>query len=270
MNKKQIDIDSNWWANSGGFFGKSYLEADNSFEGFMNTPKVMDRRIREEVNGVIRLCGLNKKDFILDAPCGYGRHSIALAKKGFNLTGVDINKYFLDFAKRRANDLKLKNCNFVRKNLRKLEFKNDFNAVINMFYSFGFFVDEKDDFTVMKEFYKALKNNGKFLMHTFITLPKIKMGNYKKHEIRNLTTGNKLELFRDYDHESKREYGEWYILNENKSKIKLTPYSMRIYTDLEYIGLCVKAGFNKVEIYGDWKGGKYKDDSELMIVVATK
>jgi ubiquinone/menaquinone biosynthesis C-methylase UbiE len=270
MNIKKIRIEPTWWTSNGGFFGESYLEADDSFEGFMNTPKVMGQRIQDEVDGVIKLCKLKKKDFVLDAPCGYGRHSIGLVRKGLNVIGVDINKYFLDYARKRAKDLKLKNCKFYKRDLRKIKFHNQFNAVINMFYSFGFFDKEEDDFLVIKNFYESLKNGGKFLMHTFITLPKIRSGNYKKHDIRNLTSGNKLELFRDYNFETKREYGEWYILRNNGRKVILTPYSMRIYTDLEFIGLCIKAGFNKVEVYGDWKGIKYKDDSELMIVVATK
>ena len=267
---KKKKLSSDWWKSNGGFFGKFYLEADDSYEGFLNSPKAMDQRINDEVNGVIKLCGLKKQNKILDAPCGYGRHSVNLSRKGMNVMGVDINEYFLAVAKKQTRDLKLNNCRFYRKDLRKLSYRSRFDAVINMFYSFGFFEDENDDFRVIYNFYKSLKKGGKFLMHTFITLPKIINGNYKIHDVRNLTSGNKLELYRDYDFKTKREYGEWYVLQENSKKIKLSPYSMRIYTDLEFIGLCTKVGFSRVDIYGNWQGRNYNNDSELMIVVATK
>ena len=260
-----------WWKSEGGFFGKNYLEADDSYEGFLNSPKDMTGRITEEVKGVIRLCNLkNNKVSVLDAPCGYGRHSIGLAQQNCQVDGVDINDYFLDTARKKVKDLKLDNVKFHKKDLRKLRFKNRFNAVINMFYSFGFFEEEKDDLLVVSNFYNALKKDGKFLMHTFITVPKIKSGDYKKHEIRNLVSGHELELVRDFDYKTRRENGEWNIVKGNKKISSLAPYSMRIYTDLEFIGLCIKAGFRKVDVYGDWKGSKYRDDSELMIVVATK
>ena len=123
MNIKKVHVNPTWWTTNGGFFGKYYLEADHSFEGFLNTPKVMGQRICEEVGGVVRLCKLKKGNFVLDAPCGYGRHSIGLAQNGLRITGVDINDFFLDFARKRAKELRLKNCNFIKRDIRKLTLK---------------------------------------------------------------------------------------------------------------------------------------------------
>jgi len=265
-----LEVKSDWWKSEGGFFGKKYAEADNSLEGFLKNPQVMNARVTQEVSGVIKLCNLKKGDKILDAPCGYGRHSLGLALRGFGVTGVDINKEHLGIGRKSLKKLKLVNADFYRRDIRKLNFKNKYDAVINMFYSFGFFDDFIDDMKTLENFYRVLRKGGKFLMHTFITLPKIENGDYKKRDIRTLVTGNKLELFREYDYKTKREFGEWSLVTKNGKKHKLAPYSMRIYTDIEYIGMCTKVGFSKIDVYGGWKGEKYKDSSELMIVVATK
>jgi len=272
MNTKDIqkNIQPDWWKSEGGFFGKKYMEADHSYEGFLDSPQDMPHRIEEEVEGVVRLCGLGSGSRILDCPSGYGRHSIGLAQNDHFVTGVDVNREHLGIAEKARNTLGLGNCEFRESDMRKLDFKEEFDALINMFYSFGFFEDEQDDELSVRNFYNALVPGGKFLMHTFITLPKIKAGHYKKHDVRTLVSGDKLELFREYVPETKREVGLWSILRQDGTREELAPYSMRIYTAEEFSDLCRRGGFKKVTAYGDWNGTPYKDKSELLIVVAEK
>ncbi len=259
-----------WWESEGGFFGDLYRQADNSQEGHLNSPQDLLARTEKEVNGVIKLCTLNPGGAVMDCPCGYGRHSLALAQKGFQVTGVDINKTFLKHDREELEKAKLANCQFVEKDMRQVDFNNQFNAVINMFYSFGFFETEEENLKVAANFYNALKPGGRFLMHTHITLPKILNGDYKTHEIRTLRDGKKLELFRTYNTQTKREDGEWFILHEDGKKDSLTPYSVRIYSLEEYTDLCKKAGFKEVLAYGDWSGTPYTDKSPELIAVAVK
>ncbi len=259
-----------WWGSEGGFFGKIYLEGDNSLEGFLHNPKDLEARIENEINGVIRLCTLQEGSAILDCPSGYGRHSLALARRGFQVVGMDINNFFLKIANEQRKKLALANCRFEKKDMRTLNFSDEFDAVINMFYSFGFFASEEENFKVLTNFHKALKPGGRFLMHTHITLPKIMNGDYKRHEIRTLKSGNKLELFRNYNPDTKRENGQWFIIYPDGRKEASTPYSMRIYSTKEFIELCRSAGFTKVDAYGDWDGVRYKDVSPLLISIAKK
>lgn len=270
MEINELKVSKKWWRSSGGFFNDVYLEGDNSFEGFLRSPLDLECRTNNEVDGIVKLCELHPGDAILDMPSGYGRHSIGLARRGFKVAGVDINDQFLRTASSVAKGLHLPNVKFQKKDMRYIDFRNQFDAAINMFYSFGFFETENDNFKCIKNFFKALKPDGKFLMHTHITLPKILNGGYKKHEVRTCKTGNKLELFRDYDPETKREYGQWFILNQNGSKKASAPYFMRIYSKEEFSEMCRKAGFRKVEVFGNWNGEKYINRSELMIVVASK
>lgn len=263
-------IPETWWESEGGFFGQLYLEADDSLEGFLHHPQDMAGRVQTEVAGIIKLCGLERGDAVLDCPCGYGRHSVALAEKGFQVTGVDINDFFLKIAREQVQKLGIANCRFLKEDMRSIDFTNTFNAVVNMFYSFGFFAREEDDNRVAHNFYRALKPGGTFLMHTHITLPKIMSGDYKRHEIRTLQSGNKLELFRDYDPNTKRENGQWFIIYPNGTRKSSESYSMRIYSTEEFTNLCRAAGFRDVRLYGDWDGIPYKDSSPLLIAVAIK
>jgi ubiquinone/menaquinone biosynthesis C-methylase UbiE len=265
MNKKP-----NWWESEGGFFGSLYKEADDSFEGHLNTASGLSERTEKEVLGIIKLCNLNSGDTLMDCPSGYGRHSIALSQRGLKVTGIDINDEFLNLARHKANGLKLTNVNFVKCDMREIDYANEFDVVINMFYSFGFFDSEKENFLVLKNFCNALKSGGRFLMHTHITVPRLISGELKNNQTRILESGRKLRLTRKYNPVTKREDGEWMVIGADGNKNKLTPYSVRIYTADEFEKLCLDAGFKSVNSYGSWEGAEYENSSPELIVVATK
>jgi len=76
---------------------------------------------------------------------------------------VDFSKEYLSDAIKKAKKMKLKNIEFIRKDMRKIDFKEEFDLVINMFTSFGYF-DDKDNFTFLKKVRRALKKGGKFII----------------------------------------------------------------------------------------------------------
>lgn len=264
----QKSFSKEWWMENYGFFGEFYKTGDNSIEGSYYNRKVnREQRTKEEVNGVINLCNLKEEDKVLDCPCGWGRHSIALSKKKMVVTGSDLNSFELSIAKKEAKKQKV-NAKFIQEDMRKLKYKNKFNAVINLWYSFGFFDIEKDNIKTLKNFYEALKKGGKFLMHTHKNVPWILAGNSKEYEKRKLKGGGFLRQIEFYEAKSKRNHGIWIL--EKDGIVESRDYSVRIYSKNEFTKICKKAGFKKVEIYSDWEGTKYSPKSRTMVVVATK
>lgn len=260
-----------WWESDGGFFGDIYKEMDNSYEGHLNTSRTLEDRTDDEVSGVIRLCSLEQGDKLLDCPCGYGRHSLGLAKRGIDVTGADINQRFLELDRAALAESGLANCQFIESDMRTVGQDETYDAIINMFYSFGFFDTDEENEQVAQNFYRILKPGGRFLMHTHVTVPRLISGELKNYQVRNLLSGKKLELRRTYNTETKREDGTWDLLDEKGDlEEKLTPYSVRLYTGEEWTELCRRVGFSKVELYGDWQGAPYTDDAPQLIAVATK
>ncbi|MFZ4648734.1 MAG: SAM-dependent methyltransferase [Patescibacteria group bacterium] len=262
------DSKTPWWSEEYGFFGSFYMEGDASKEGYLVEKKQsLEDRTKTEVNGLIKLIGIKNDARILDCPCGYGRHSIELAKHGFRVVGSDINSTHLQKA---TEDSKKNSLSIVfnKESMIDLEYKSEFDAVINMFYSFGFFDSDKENEETLKNFYKALKSGGKFLMHTDVNIPRILNGKYKEDEKRNLTTGKTLRVIDSYNPTTKRIEGSW-IINDDTNQEK-KDYSVRVYTKEEFEGLCKKIGFSSVITYSDWNGSAYSENAEDMIVVATK
>ena len=102
----------------------------------------------------------------LDLACGNGRHSVLFARKGYNVTGLDLSPYLIEQAeKRRKKEYKSQKdkLRFVIKDMRNIGIKNEFNLVVNLFSSFGYFEKKSENFKVIKEVSASLKNGGFFL-----------------------------------------------------------------------------------------------------------
>ncbi|MBU0471300.1 MAG: class I SAM-dependent methyltransferase [Nanoarchaeota archaeon] len=299
-----------WWDNNGGFFGSQYIIGDDSTNGYLpNKQETLEERTQREVDGIIKLLDLienpkiipnNRRPLILDCPCGYGRHTIELLRKGYHTVGYDINDKHLFKAKQKLNTMlretypELKDLDalnlegfFYKRDMRTLidckkwarkydvifsgAVSEKFDAVINMFYSFGFFETEEENKKVMEEFYKVLKEKGQLLIHTDVSPEIILQGkNYKLSEKRNIKNGGQLHIEESYNPNSKRISGSWTIIDSEGRTIQLTPYSVRIYSADEFKSMALNVGFSKVDIYGSFNGDSFAPNSNEMIVVAKK
>jgi 2-polyprenyl-3-methyl-5-hydroxy-6-metoxy-1,4-benzoquinol methylase len=99
-----------------------------------------------------------KKDFkILDIGCGTGRHSIELAKRGYNVTGVDLSDSMLQKAQENAQRQQVQ-VNFVKHDARSLPFTSEFDVAL-MICEGAFPLMETDEmnFQILENASKALK-----------------------------------------------------------------------------------------------------------------
>lgn len=144
---------------------KPWYEQDNfwaTFEPVLFT----QQRITgagEEVEQLVSLLDLQKPLSICDLCCGVGRHSLELARRGFEVTGVDRTPRYLGRARARAKDEGL-NVEFVEADVRNFSRPEVFDVVVNLFTSFGYFEDARDDKKVLENVYKSLKSSGKLIV----------------------------------------------------------------------------------------------------------
>jgi cyclopropane fatty-acyl-phospholipid synthase-like methyltransferase len=262
-------MNKDWWSEEYGFFGDFYMEGDDSKEGYRVAQKqTLYERTIAEVDGVLNVLDLSAGSKILDCPCGYGRHSLELSKRGFFVTGSDLNSQHLAVVQKELEKGSFP-IQIVKENMLDLNYDSQFDAVINMFYSFGFFESDEDNFKVLQNFFTALKSNGKFLMHTDVNIPFIEAGKYKHDEVRTTSQGGALRIVDIYDPVTKRIKGAWILKNKDGGETR-KDYSVRVYTKEEFVDLCKQAGFRSCEVYSDWDKKSYSPDSEDMIIVATK
>lgn len=96
----------------------------------------------------------------LDLGCGKGRHSIYLSKKGYPVVGIDLSPESIACATQFENE----NLGFYVGDMRKTARINEFDYILNLFTSFGYFENESDDYSTINCVSKALKENGIFVV----------------------------------------------------------------------------------------------------------
>ena len=92
---------------------------------------------------------------ILDLPCGRGRHAIYLNALGYSVTGADISENSLLY----ANPFATENLNFIKHDMRD-KLPMQYNAIFNLFTSFGYFENDSDNIEILKNFKEELTENG--------------------------------------------------------------------------------------------------------------
>lgn len=142
-----------WW--------QSYFDAHYLLE---YEPLFTLERDRAETSRILDILGLPTGSRILDVPCGQGRHAHLLAEAGFNVDGLDYSDHLLKLARERGT---APNLRYTRGDMRRMpaRWTGRFDAVLNLFTSFGFFTDPADDAKVIAEFARVLKPGGILVWH---------------------------------------------------------------------------------------------------------
>ncbi len=111
------------------------------------------------IRNITNFLHLPKDSQLLDLPCGKGRHSIYLNSLGYDVTGGDLSENSILFAKNFEND----SLKFQVLDMRK-PFSKTYDAIFNLFTSFGYFENDNDDILILKNIKKGLKKNGVFIL----------------------------------------------------------------------------------------------------------
>lgn len=200
---------------------------------------------------------------ILDLPCGFGRHSVRLAAAGHAVVGIDNNPGFLAKARRDAEEVGVE-VDFRQDDMRNIDFDGEFDRVITLFTSVGFFSDE-ENFKVLQNVARALWPNGLFCLDT---LNRDAIAQFFKPF--NVTErGEDMAV----DRCSFDPVNGW-IINKRvvfrKGKKRETPFFVRIYNASEIRTLLHQAGFKEIRFFGDWQSGPLTYSSIRLIAIGKK
>lgn len=228
--------DNNWYAN---VFNDDYLRT---------LPRSLPRQTMREVRFIIDKLGIQRGARVLDLCCGAGRHTVELAAKGYDMVGVDLSMFLLKRALDTATKKKL-SIKFVHGDMRKLTFRSIFDAVFNVQTSFGYF-DDLTNFKVLQSIYASLKPGGIFLIETvnrdFIM---------DDMPLRLFWMGDGCKVLEESNVESlsgvlkvKRSI----VLDDNSKPPYEQTMSIRLYSTTEMRQLLSRAGFNVLELVGDF------------------
>lgn len=144
-------MDQRWYET---FFDERYLAF---------YPVLRDKPLaEEEARFVVDVLDLEPGQSVLDIGCGTGRHSVALARLGMQVTGLDLSPQLLEQARTTAESCGVQ-VTWCQRDMRDLDDLGPFDACISMYTAFGFFGDTEDQ-EVLYQAAAALRPGGALLL----------------------------------------------------------------------------------------------------------
>jgi SAM-dependent methyltransferase len=219
-----------------------------------------------EILPLLRRLGVRRGARVLDVPCGFGRHSILLAQRGYRVTGVDIGPHVLALAREEARSKRVA-VDFRRGELRRLRFRGHFDLVLNLFTSFGYFGDRGDQ-RVLANFHRALRPRGWLVLHTinrdFI------VRHYQPRD-RTRLRGFRLEQRARLDWPTSTIRAEWIVRWTARKAPPLRGRThLRVYSCHELKEMLERAGFRRVAAFGGFRGQPVSMDRRWLVLLGQR
>lgn len=218
-----------------------------------------DRDHREAqafMDNLTRYLNLPENGSILDLACGKGRHAIYLNSIGYNVTGVDLSANSIAHAKQFENN----NLHFEVHDMCK-PYRTTFDAVFNLFTSFGYFENDQDNLKTLKAI-KANLNDIGFGVIDFMNTDYV---------IDNLVAEN-VKTVGGINFRQRRYVKNGYIIKDisfsDEGKDYQFQESVKAFSLTDFETLFKLAEIDLLEIFGDYRLEKFqKNKSERLIMI---
>lgn len=242
---------------------KTDCKSENWFASWFDSPYYhilyKERNFREAqlfMDNLTHYLNMDEGSKVLDLACGKGRHSIYLNQLGYDVLGVDLSENSIDIAKKNTNET----LHFQVHDMRN-PFEEKYDAIFNLFTSFGYFENEEDNLKTLIAIKESLSEYG-FGVIDFMNVNQV---------IANLVE-NETKTVDQIDFHIKRYVLEGYIFKEIDFEDKGNNYhfteKVRAFSLADFQELMDKSGIFLLDTFGDYKLKKFhKNDSERLIMI---
>lgn len=233
------------------------------FSSWFDTPYYhilyKDRNYREAqifMDNLTHYLNLPEKAKVLDLACGKGRHSIYLNQLGFDVLGADLSENSIAEAAKNANET----LHFKVHDMRE-PFEEKYDAIFNLFTSFGYFENDEDNLTTLKAIKDSLSEYG-FAVIDFMNVA----------QVLNSLVPEETKTVDEIDFHIKRYLKDGHIYKEIDFEDKGQKFhfteKVKALTLQDFETLMEEAGIYLLDIFGDYKLKKFhKTESERLIMI---
>ena len=240
-----MNVQSNWW--------------EQFFEGVavdLWLQAVSPEQTEREADALARMLAVPAGGEILDVPCGAGRLSLALANRGYRMTGVDWSAEFLDHARARDAGNRV---TWERRDMRDLPWAARFDGAFCVGNSFGY-LDDEGNVAFVRAVASALKPGARFVLETPMILENL-LGHLQDRPWWKVGDTHLL-VVNAYDATRGRLHIEYTFVSNGRVEVRRG--SHRAYTYRQLVELIEAAGFT-VETDSPWTR-----DAKMISFIATR
>jgi len=215
-----------------------------------------DEDARRAIALIRRVVKWESGDSILDLACGPGRHAAELARWGGHVVGFDLSRAMLRRARERSGG------SLVRGDMRALPFRNgSFALAVNLFTSFGYFLDDDEHRRVVQQVVAALSPRGYFVLD-YLNAAHVR----RTLKLTEQAKGRDVLVTRRIDTANRFVIKEIELRDEGRRFEE----RVRLFDADELAGLFTDAGLAIAARFGDYDGAPPGPDAPRMILVGTR
>lgn len=208
------------------------------------------------IDNITSYLNLPENAKVLDLACGKGRHSVYLNKLGFEVTGADLSENSINQAQKNKNET----LRFVVHDMRE-PFEQKFDAIFNLFTSFGYFDNDQDNITTLKAIKESLSEFG-FAVLDFMNVEKV---------IPNLVA-SEVKTIEGIDFHINRRFENGYIYKDISFEDNSEEYNfierVKAFRLEDFEQMMEESGIYLLDVFGDYKLGKFqKNTSDRLIMI---
>jgi len=239
-------------------------------------PELLGRldKAEEEAEHLITIFGehgVQDDGFVLDLACGVGRHSIALARHGFRVIGIDISPEYIAKAEELAALEGVSgSCTFIPGDMRRLKDflgGHRFDAAICMFTSLGYY-DPETDRDVLMQVKELTTDRG-------VLVVEMMNRSYAEKNLTRKRFSRAEEMLRleesVFDKATSRLRAVWRLYRPRGRDLEYVGsirFDNRLYTRRELVELAESAGWENSRVYGGLDRGAFREDSKKAVLIA--
>jgi len=217
-----------------------------------------------EAELALALAGATRCARVLDMGCGPGRHSLALARLGLRVTGVDRTAEFVEEARLRAAEEGLE-AEFVLGDMRTFVRPLAFELALSLSTSFGYFEDPRDDARTLANIFESLVHGGAIVMEMLgLEVESRHLVPRERREIAGLVVEEERRITNDAWFEKKRR------ITGPSGQAAEFAVSHRLYSAESLHRLLAECGFRDVRLFGGLDGRPYDAQASRLVAVARR
>lgn len=212
------------------------------------------------IDNLVKYLAPEEKASMLDLGCGKGRHSLYLAKKGFQVTGIDLSIPSI----KHARQFEQENLSFYSHDMRQLFRSNYYDYIFNFFTSFGYFQQDREHLNALVNARKGLTKGGIFGIDFFNTTYIL---DHLVAEEEKLVDGIRFKITRSLQ-------SGFIVKNiqfEAEGRTLEFEERVRAFSKEDLYGLLKQAGLEPLTSFGDYDLNPFKEsESSRLIILAKK
>ncbi|NTU58755.1 MAG: methyltransferase domain-containing protein [Chlorobiaceae bacterium] len=253
-----------------------YPSRDNAsrewFEDWFSNPlylKVYHHRDSAEaelcVETILRITGTptNSLRPVLDIACGAGRHAIAMAHLGLQVTANDLSAFLLGLAEKEAENRGL-DIEFTCSDMRSISLEREFDLIVQLFSSFGYFETDEEDQAVIRNVAEMLSPEGWYVLDL------INPQYLKKHIVlRTEKSVDTLSITEERELTDRNVCKTITIKDVNGDECSYSE-SMRLFSPAEISTLLESENLEVKFIAGDYRGHEFQENTSPRMILFTR